>query len=158
MQTACAKLPLQVKIKANVCFMAMFSWAAAMAGVRGGSELGCVERVEALRVCNAWSSPRIPLVQSPHPSLAPSTPFLCRDDVETTSSPQSLFRPFFSPRGFKKFSLFLGHQPPKVPVAEALRSGRALLLDGARLAKERNRAVGELTTPCRGAEDSAGQA
>lgn len=29
---------------------------------------------------------------------------------------------FFSPRGFKKFSLFLGHQPPKVPVAEALRS------------------------------------
>lgn len=122
MQTACAKLPLQVKIKANVCFMAMFSWAAAMAGVRGGSELGCVERVEALRVCNAWSSPRIPLVQSPHPSLAPSTPFLCRDDVETTSSPQSLFRPFFSPRGFKKFSLFLGHQPPKVPVAEALRS------------------------------------
>ena len=115
MQTACAKLPLQVKIKANVCFMAMFSWAAAMAGVwaaqswqawRGWRRSRAVYTWAAL-----WSTPYIP------PCFL-SVQTGCR----TTLSQQSLFLLLLPPVGLLRVFPLSGLQPPRVPGAEALRS------------------------------------
>ena len=122
MQTACAKLPLQVKIKANVCFMAVFSWAAAMAGVWAAQSWEAWRGWRRSRVVYTWaalwSTPYIP------PSFL-SVQTGCR----TTLSPQSLFLLLLPPVGLLRVFPLPGLQPPRVPGAEALRSfGQGLVL------------------------------
>ena len=74
----------------------------------GGSELGSLERVEALEGGGHLGSPQ---VHSLHPSLPPSAWFLCRQDVELPYH-ISLFS-FFSQWGCEEFFLSLGSSLPE---------------------------------------------